>query len=170
MIAYKFLAAGRMAPFSGFAWPEPTGDAPGGWVEAAVVDPCRSGVHACRVEHLPIWMAPELWRVELGGDVVEQDTLVVAPRGRLLDRVADWSGIAEVEFTELSRERTQEHASRASIDMRPFLVEAAWAVAHRRPAYAGYVAARTRMFADGESGWDAERSWQATWIAERLGL
>ena len=115
-------------------------------------------------------MAPELWMVELGSDVVEQDTLVVAPRGRLLDRVADWSGIAEVEFTELSHERTQEHASRASIDMRPFLVEAMWAVAHRRPAYAGYVAARTRMFADGESGWDAERSWQATWIAERLGL
>ena len=63
MIAYKFLAAGRVAPFSGFEWPEPTGDAPGGWVEATVVDSCRSGVHACRVEYLPIWMAPELWRV-----------------------------------------------------------------------------------------------------------
>jgi hypothetical protein len=170
VIAYKFLIAGRVAPFSGYEWPGPTGDAPGGWVEAAAVDPCRSGVHACRVEHLPIWIERELWRVELEGDVVEQDTLVVAPRGRLLDRVADWSGVADVEFTELSCRRTREHASRASIDLGPFLVEAAWAVEHCRPAYAGYVAARTRMFADGERGWDAERSWQATWIAERLGL
>jgi hypothetical protein len=170
VIAFKFLAAGRVAPFSGFEWPSPVGGEPGGWVETAAVDPCRSGVHGCRTEHLPVWIDRELWRVELDGDVVEQESLVVARRGRLLDRVSDWSGVADAEFTELSAGRTREHAARASIDMAPFLIEAAWAVKHGRPAYAGYVAARARMFADGEHGWDAERSWQATWIAERLGL
>jgi len=170
VIAYKFLTAGSVAPFSRFAWPLPVAGGPGGWVDGGAVNPCRSGVHACRVEHLPIWIDRELWQVELEGEVVEQGTMVVAARGRLLRRVMDWTGTADIEFTRLSRVRTHKHASRAAIDMGPIVVEADWAVEHRRPAYAGYVAARSRMFADGEHGWDAEREWQAAWFAERLGL
>src|SRR6266540_7165136 len=59
MIAYKFLDEEGVAPFTGFRWPV------GDWVEVDRVDPCSGGIHACRVRDLPIWMAPELWEIEL---------------------------------------------------------------------------------------------------------
>ena len=51
MTAYEFLADDGSGIFSRFDWPLPNGG-PGGWVESEV-DPCRSGVHACRVVDLP---------------------------------------------------------------------------------------------------------------------
>jgi hypothetical protein len=50
VIAYKFLRADGTSPFTRFAWPLPDG-APGAWVEARV-EPCRSGIHACRARLL----------------------------------------------------------------------------------------------------------------------
>ena len=47
LIAYKFLHADGTTIFSDFRWPLPRGGRPGEWIEAPV-DPCRSGVHACR--------------------------------------------------------------------------------------------------------------------------
>ena len=82
MIAYKFLLADRIGPFTGFRWPV------GEWVEAAGVDPCLRGVHACRIRDLPVWLGPELWELELAGDVTEQERKLVATRGRLTTRVA----------------------------------------------------------------------------------
>ena len=52
MIAYKFLRPDGTGVFTGFSWPLPNGG-PGRWVEANV-EPCRSGIHACRPEHLPL--------------------------------------------------------------------------------------------------------------------
>jgi hypothetical protein len=49
LIAYKFLRPERTGPFSGFCWPEP-----GVWVDAPPrLAPCRSGIHACRLQDLP---------------------------------------------------------------------------------------------------------------------
>jgi hypothetical protein len=71
VIAYKFLQAGGLGPFSGFAWPQP-----GRWVGGRV--------SACRASDLPIWLHEELWVAELDGAVEEARTKLVAPRGRLL--------------------------------------------------------------------------------------
>lgn len=38
VIAYKFLAAGGVAPFTGFRWPV------GEWVEVDRLEPCRGGI------------------------------------------------------------------------------------------------------------------------------
>ena len=53
MIAYKFLKPDGSSFFTGFKWELPTGR-PGPGVESAI-EPCRSGIHACRPEHLPLW-------------------------------------------------------------------------------------------------------------------
>jgi hypothetical protein len=85
--AYKFLDGGRVAPFSGHVWPDD-----GSWVRAEdSAEPCRGAVHACRVRDLPIWIRPELWEVELDGEIVEHDTKVSAPAGRLVRHVAAWN-------------------------------------------------------------------------------
>jgi hypothetical protein len=52
VIAYKFLRAGRVGPFSGVAWP-----APGTWLHAAGGGrACDRRVHACRLRDLPEWI------------------------------------------------------------------------------------------------------------------
>jgi hypothetical protein len=53
VIAYRFLKPDGSSVFTGFKWELPTGR-PGPWVESAI-EPCRSGIHACRPEHLPLW-------------------------------------------------------------------------------------------------------------------
>ncbi|HET9553714.1 MAG TPA: hypothetical protein VFP50_12165, partial [Anaeromyxobacteraceae bacterium] len=68
MIAYKFLAPGAVGPFSGFAWPVPSGGGPGPWVAAGA----GGAIHACRTHHLPWWLDAELWAAELDGEVEER--------------------------------------------------------------------------------------------------
>ena len=87
MIAYKFLRRERTGPFSGFCWPEP-----GVWVRASTdPDPCRSGIHACRAEDLPWWLAAELWKIELDGEMRSDAHKVVAPAGRLISQIEPWT-------------------------------------------------------------------------------
>jgi hypothetical protein len=87
VIAYKFLRAGRVGPFSEFQWP-----APGSWVWArAATQPCRHGIHACRTSDLPWWLADELWEIELDGPVHVDPHKIVAPAGRLLSRIDAWT-------------------------------------------------------------------------------
>ncbi len=50
MIAWKFLAAGRLGPFTGFAWPV------GEWVAAPEGAPDDRWIHACRASDLPYWV------------------------------------------------------------------------------------------------------------------
>jgi hypothetical protein len=59
VIAYKFLRPDGTGVFTRFAWPLPADGRPGAWVEAPVVS-CRSGLHACRVSDLPLWLGREL--------------------------------------------------------------------------------------------------------------
>ena len=78
MIAYKFLKPDGSSVFTGFKWELPTGR-PGPWVESAI-EPCRSGIHACRPEHLPLWAGQTLYEVELDGEIVERQTKLIASR------------------------------------------------------------------------------------------
>ena len=91
MIAYKFLNPGAVGLFSRLAWPVPHDALPGAWVEAeGPLEVCRHGIHACGPDALIEWIDSELWRVELGGLVLESEAGLVASRGRLLSRVGEW--------------------------------------------------------------------------------
>jgi hypothetical protein len=93
VLAYKVLDGGGHSLFSGFAWPLPAGAAPGEWVEAPSVRPSYEGVHACRGDQLAFWLTPDLWEIELDGEVVEASHKIVAPRGRLVRRVDEWADV-----------------------------------------------------------------------------
>src|SRR6516165_7019776 len=108
MIAYKFLQPGRIAPFGGIIWP-PEGD----WVEVEKVDPCRSGVHACRADDLPYWLGlGELWQVELDEVAVDERKLV-ARRGRLVRPVEGWNDDTRQAFVAACAERARPRAEQA---------------------------------------------------------
>lgn len=91
MIAWKFLSAGAVAPFTRHQW------SPGVWVEAVRAQE-GYGVHACRLSDLAFWIGEELWRIELDGPVRERETQIEAPRGRLLERIDRWDRKARAEF------------------------------------------------------------------------
>jgi hypothetical protein len=95
MLAWKFLASGTVGPYSKFVWPKPF-DAPnaepGAWVTAeSSLSPCARGIHACRREDLSLWLAAELWLVELDGNILREQHKLVAERGRLLRRIDEWN-------------------------------------------------------------------------------
>jgi hypothetical protein len=115
MIAYKFLCAGAVGPFSRYAWPLPRDGAAGAWVAGA--DPgavlCHAAVHACRIRDLPWWLHDELWEAELDGAVTAGRHKVMAPRGRLRRRVEGWDAACAQRFADACAERTRDHAARA---------------------------------------------------------
>jgi hypothetical protein len=163
LIAYKFLARGSVGPFSGFQWRAET------WVEAEEAETCRGGIHACRVRDLPIWLAEELWEIDLGGELSIGERKVVATRGRLTQRIDAWTPELALEFGRFCSERT-----RARVGFLPFLsgfvADVNRFVAQNRIAIAGFAAARAAELRDGAAAYDAERLAQASWLAERLGL
>jgi hypothetical protein len=161
--AYKFLAAGAVAPFTGYQW------RPGEWVEAATADPCRQGVHACRTRDLPIWLDDELWEVELDGAVVEQERKLVAERGRLARRIEAWTPDLAHEFGRACARRTRERVGFLPV-LSGFVFDVERFVSQDRIAIAGFAAARAAELRDGPAGYDAERLAQAAWLAERLGI
>ncbi len=118
MIAYKFLAQGAVAPFTGFRWPLP-GGAPGTWVEAAGRRP-DLGIHACLPRDLAYWLEAELWRVELSEPVADGQRQVIASRARLLDRVSAWNAETAAEFALeaalMARDRVAAALRRAGLD------------------------------------------------------
>ena len=94
MIAYKFLATGRFARYSGVTWPEA-----GTWLEGrGTPEHCVSGIHALRPFAFLGWIDDELWTCELGGAIEEDCDVLVAERGRLLERVQAWNEASAYEF------------------------------------------------------------------------
>ena len=168
MIAYKFLRGDGTGVFTKHPWPLPAGGAPGRWVEAPVV-PCRSGIHACRLTDLPLWLGRELYEIELDGEIVEERTKVVASRGRLVRRVDAWDDALRAAYVDDCVERAY-----------ALVREAGPALAHweadvapqpgEGPAMLGFVAARIAEEHDGVDGYHAERGRQVAWLAERLAL
>ncbi|MGZ6124091.1 MAG: hypothetical protein ACXWLR_03970 [Myxococcales bacterium] len=159
VIAFKFLRAGGIAPFSEFHWTRGT------WVEAPVNGGPGTGIHGCRVAHLPYWVDDELWRVELEGDAVERKTQLEARRGRLISRVDAWDPRA---FAGACASRAREYAARApSAEMDDYAAKAARGMAGN----SGFMAAVAAVAAqERESAFADERAWQARWIAESLRL
>src|SRR4051794_37740036 len=94
MRAWKFLRAGAIERFSGERWP-----APGRWRE--------DGVDACRDEDLPLWIAAELWAVELRAPVAEGPVKVTAGAARLVERVETWDDAAAEAFAHAAVERVR---------------------------------------------------------------
>lgn len=163
LIAYKFLRAGAVGPFTGFRWKADT------WVEAEAADTCRSGIHACSVRHLPIWLDAELWAIELDGDVVEGERKLVAARGRLTHRIEGWNPALAREFGRFCARRTRERVGFLPM-LSGFAADVDRFVAQDRIPIAGFAAARAAELRDGPNGYEAERLAQATWLVHRLEL
>jgi hypothetical protein len=167
MIAYKFLRPDGASVFSGFRWPLPDGG-PGQWVDARV-DPCRSGIHACRVADLPLWVGRVLYEVELDGEIVEQRSKVVASRGRLLRRVEAWDDQLRDAYTRMCADRAHELALGQSPPLEDWdaVVEPS---VHEGPALLGFVAARIAEEISGIDAYHAERAEQTEWLVAQLGI
>jgi hypothetical protein len=179
MIAWKFLRSGAVGPFSGLRWPAPSGALPGPWVEAhAPPAQCRSGIHACRVEDLSFWIGPELWVVELAGEVIEGVDGVIAVRARLLAEIEAWRKGGGAEFAAACARRASELAGGASGDRSALLRAYAADLAHfagrcdwNCAAYIGCVAAAKAVDPGrANASFLAERLWQGEWIADRFRL
>jgi hypothetical protein len=163
VIAYKFLDEGAVGPFTGFRWPA------GEWIEAAGVDPCLEGIHACRARDLPVWLGRELWEIELAGEVLERERKLVAPRGRLTRRIDAWTERLAHEFGRFCAQRTRERVGFLP-GLGGYVVDVERFVASRRIPIAGFAAARAAEMRDGPAAYDQERLAQAAWLAQRLGL
>lgn len=157
MIAYAFTKPRAERPFVGEPWPEP-----GTWT---------ARVRASRVEHLPVWIAAELWVVELGGSVHDVDTQLRADRGRIVRRVDAWDGAAALAFAQdcAARIRGLAARSRANGAMAAYVEDAA-SFGRPQANVAGWIAAQAAALVEGEDGADRERARQAAWLVERLGL
>lgn len=160
VIAFKFLNAGGIAPFTGFHWTRGT------WVSAPADGGPGTGVHACRIADLPYWVDDELWRIELAGETVERKTQVEARQGRLLDRVTAWDPHA---FADACAQRAKGYAEAAKT---PELLDyASWA-SRGKAGSSGFIAAVAAVAARGgdRAAYAEERAWQARWLAETLKL
>jgi hypothetical protein len=166
VIAYKFLRDDGAGVFSGFRWPLP-GDEPGEWVDAEV-DPCRSGIHACRAADLPFWAGRALFEVELGGEILVERRKVISPRGRLLRRIEAWDGLRET-YTRMCADRAHELAQSVTPRLQDWEAVIEPSIPEG-PALLGFVAARIAEEISGEDAYQAERERQAAWLRERLEL
>lgn len=167
MIAYKFLRPDSSSVFAGFSWPLPNGG-PGPWVEAHV-DPCRSGIHACRPEHLPLWAGQVLYEVELDGEIAHDRTKLTAGRGRLIRRVDAWEEGVRDRYTRMCADRAHELARGASPPLEQWEAVIEPSVPEG-PALLGFVAARIAEEIDGPDAYQAERARQTEWLVEQLQL
>jgi hypothetical protein len=100
MQAFKFLSKGR-GLFSDFEWPLPDNGNPGPWVAThAPLESCVRGIHVCREADLPYWIDDELWLMEIRGQIVEQETMLIAEEGRLLEKIESWDDAAAKRFAQ----------------------------------------------------------------------
>ena len=167
MIAYKFLRRDGTSVFSGFRWPLP-GDAPGAWIDAPI-EPCRSGIHACRRRDLPYWVGRALYEIELDGEIVEDRSKLIASRARLLRPVSAWDDAQRDAYTRMCADRAHELARDASPPLEQWAAVIEPSIPEG-PALLGFIAARIAEERDGPDAYHAERARQTAWLVERLGL
>ena len=169
MLAYKFLRAGAVGPFSGFPWPRPGPDGPGPWVEAAPFrGTCGAGIHGCDADHLVYWLDRELWLVELDGEVAVADKKLIAPRGRLIRRLEVWDATLARALADACITRARELADAAAGEgaalARGYLDDAI--VYSAVDVAAGLFCAAHAALT--EEGFARERTWQSRWLASHL--
>ena len=141
------------------------------------LEPCRNGIHACYLDDLPHWIGPELWTIEIEGEVQPAPNGVLARRGRLLQRIEKWADSVAREFAEDCARRAQSLAGETAV----VADRAADAVAN---AVSGWISASAYIAAvvagqvnsgsaEGplyERHFLTERARQAAWLQERLEL
>lgn len=191
MNAYKFLAEGAVAPFTSFRWPRP-----GLWV-GAPAGRADAWVHACRTRDLPYWLDDELWRIQLDDPVRKTRYQVASPRARLVARIAEWNPAFGIEYGRACVLRARDLAlphlppplrdALAGLDDVPAIAAAVQRAgsASRAAEYLGDASSALRFgpapvsyiactlastTGGGLAAFEAERAWQARWLAERLGL
>jgi hypothetical protein len=167
MRAYKLLTADGAGLFSGFAWPLPD-SAPGAWV-AGAVDPCRGGIHACRLADLPYWLSPALYEIELDGTVHEHEIKVVAPRGRLIRRIDAWDPDSWEAYGRMCLARVEGLVASAPERVGGWAPPEGY-VGLTESARLGFMVARVAEQVGGVAAYRAERAHQAEWLADRLEL
>lgn len=165
MKAYKFLRPDGTGVFTGFPWPLPD-DGPGNWIGAELA-PCRSGIHACAEDHLPLWISRVLYEVELDGDIVHDAMKLVASRGRLVRRIERWDEEAYADYTRMCADRGHELARGHGLENWDAVIEPS---VQEGGALLGFVAARIAEQIDGEEAYHRERAGQSAWLRERLQL
>lgn len=170
---YKFLARGALGPLSGFAWPAPSGDAPGAWVEAeGPLALCARGAHVCRPADLAHWLHDELWEIDAAGEQLEGLDCVVVRRARLVRRFDAWSEGGAARFVRACIAHAAAEAGTAPRgDLQALLADADNALDAGYPAIAAYCAAlvMSRLTSDDPEGaYRRERAWQSAWIAREL--
>jgi hypothetical protein len=166
--AFKFTRAGGRSPFTGFSWPEDE------WVEAeGELGICRNGVHACREDALPRWIDEELWRVELEDVEEETDGVLVARRGRLVERIDGWTA---QKSRELARSCAVRARALAESRPEPLIVKMADDIGATAEgpdpsatALAMYCTAHAFDVAE-PGGYGEERRRQAEWLRTQLRL
>lgn len=175
MIAYKFLAAGAVARFSGATWPTPSQEGPGSWVVAeGQLETCANGIHACAREALAYWLDDELWAAELGDEIVAAGTVLVARRGRLVQRVAGWPSVSRAFAEDCAAHARRRVAASGEAERLAEVVgdaehHAARAAAPGDAVVAAYAAAVAAGALE-PGGFEAERARQGDVLAVLLGL
>lgn len=166
--AYKFTRPGACSPFTGFEWPV------GEWVEVeGDVGLCANGIHACRLEALPRWVDDELWRIELDAIEREHEGVVIARRGRLLDRIDAWNAETARELARSCARRIRELAAEHPDPLLQRRAAMIPQIAEGPDPSATALSMYTTAHAADEivpgSYW-VERRRQAEWLRDRLGL
>jgi hypothetical protein len=177
MHAYKVLRDGR-SEFTGWRWPLPDADQPAAWVHTTgAIAVCVNGIHASTPAQLPHWIGVELWEIELGGDILEDEAALVASQGRLLRRVDAWDEPMRGRFAEMCLERARELADGYPAgDGLVTKVEhtLSWAGAAPAGYFTAMLAAERDSGARAGTDYDAaflrERSCQARWLRDQLKL
>jgi hypothetical protein len=176
--AYKVLNDGRSA-FTGWAWPLPSGETPGEWVQATgQIGLCVNGIHASNTAQLPQWLGDEIWEVELDGEILRVDPALVATRARLIRRVQEWNEPARMAFCEDCAHRARGIATRSGAGteiyeekIAPFTVRGmAAAVGYWTALLTGEAATGQRAGTEYDVAFAAERDAQAVWLRRELDL
>jgi hypothetical protein len=167
-LAYKFTRQGARSPFTGFEWPV------GEWIETeGDVGLCANGIHACRIEALPRWVDDELWRIEVDGIEQEHEGVLVARRGRLLDRIESWNSETSRELARSCAARILELAAEHPDPLLQWRAEMIPQIADGPDPSATALSMYTTAHAADEvvpgSYW-VERRRQSDWLRDRLGL
>jgi hypothetical protein len=155
-------------------------------------------VHACRRGDLPYWLDDELWRVELAEPVREARYQVASPQARLVSMVAGWDPALGREYARACALRARDlalphltpvlqealdglddlqaiadavQAAGSPAIAAEYVSDAAHNALHVGPATTSYIACMlASTVGPGLAAFEAERGWQARWLAERLGL
>jgi hypothetical protein len=174
-LGYKFLRHGAVGPTTGVAWPQPSDDGPGAWMEAeGPLAMCQSGVHVLRLEDLAHWLHEELWLVEYAGETLPGIDCIVARRARLVRRIAAWQeGVAD-RFAVAARDHLVALAPQASAALRPvvdgIIGDASRHLPRHNVALAAFCAAVgvSKLADDARLGYRNERAWQSEWLVQHL--